>query len=201
MIKYGMVIDLKKCIGCHTCTIACKVENGTGPGVFWSQVIDREVGTYPSVKRIFIPRLCMHCDDPPCVRACPSGASYQRQDGLVLIDQAKCIGCRYCSVACPYGARHFNKARAGYFPQGFTPYEELLYQSHETGVVEKCNFCATLVDRGQQPACVRACPMNARTFGDLNDPRSEVAQLVRSKRAYRYLEEMGTKPSVFYLPA
>ncbi|MBI2916504.1 MAG: 4Fe-4S dicluster domain-containing protein [Chloroflexi bacterium] len=201
MVKYGMVIDLKKCIGCHTCTIACKVENGTGPGIFWNLVLDRESGAYPAVKRSFTPRPCMHCDNPPCVRACPSGASYKRADGLVLIDQSKCIGCRYCIVACPYGARYFNKARRGYYAQGLTPYEELLYPRHETGVAGKCDFCLHLIERGEEPACVRSCPMNARTFGDLGDANTEVSRLSREGRAYRLLEDKGTRPSVYYLPA
>ncbi len=200
-MRYGMVIDLKKCIGCHTCTIACKVENGTGPGVFWNQVMDRETGAYPSVRRTFIPRPCMHCDNPPCVQACPSGASYKRADGLVLIDHKKCIGCRYCIVACPYGARYFVKSQAGYFAQGLTPYEKLMYPEHQLGVVEKCNFCAGLIEQGQEPACVRSCPMNARTFGDLNDPQSQVSQLAHSSHAFCLLEQKGTRPSVFYLPA
>ncbi len=199
MVRYGMVIDLKKCIGCHTCTIACKAENGTRPGIFWNLVLDQEAGHYPAVKRTFIPTLCMHCDNAPCVQACPTGASYTREDGLVLIDQKKCVGCRYCMLACPYKARYFNKDHVGYFSQGYTPYEELLYKEHNTGVVEKCTFCAHRIDKDEEPACVKDCPMKARTFGDLSDPCSEVSQLIRSRYGSRFLQELGTEPSVYYL--
>lgn len=201
MVKYGMVIDLKKCIGCHTCTLACKVENGTRPGIFWNLVLDQEVGTYPSVRRQFIPRLCMHCEKALCVETCPTGASYKREDGIVLVDKTKCVGCKQCILACPYGARYFNKNKSGYFGGSLIPTEELTYREHEFGVVEKCTLCVDKIEKGLDPVCVRACPLRARTFGDLNDPHSEISQLIRQRRGFQLLKELGTEPSVYYLPA
>lgn len=200
MMKLGMVIDLKKCIGCHTCTIACKVANGTRPGIFWNLVVDQEVGTYPAVRRQFIPRPCMHCENPPCVEVCPSGASYQRADGLVLIQGSKCLGCRQCMLVCPYGARYLNQGEEGYFRGLLIPPEGILYQNKESGVVEKCDFCADTVARGGEPACVQACPLQARIFGDLNDRNSEISLWIISRPGFQLLKELGTEPSVFYLP-
>ncbi len=201
MKRLGMVIDLKKCIGCHTCTLACKVDHGTPPGVFWNLVIDQEVGAYPSVKRQFIPRLCMHCENAPCVVVCPTGASYKRDDGLVLIEEKKCLGCKQCLLACPYGARYLNQSKGGYFPAGWTPAEEVLYRGWEFGVVEKCNLCVDTIAKGEDTACVRACPLRARIFGDLNDPGSEVSRWRNSGPAFQLLGELGTEPAVYYLPA
>ncbi len=200
MARYGMVMDLKKCIGCHTCTIACKVENYTRPGIFWNLVLDEELGTYPLVSRRFVPRTCMHCQDAPCVEACPTGASYQREDGIVLVDYEKCVGCKYCIVACPYGARYFNDGKDGYFGRRLAPNEEIGYKQHKLGVAEKCTFCVHRVEKGAQPACVQACIAKARYFGDLDNPQSEVAQLIRSKHGFQLLKELGTEPSVYYLP-
>ena len=200
MPRYGMVIDLKRCIGCHSCTLACKLKNATGPGIFWSQVSDEEVGTYPSVSRHFLPRLCMHCHNALCVEVCPTGASYQREDGIVLVDEDKCIGCKYCIVACPYQARSYNKDKKGYFGVGLVPNEELGSQQHTVGVVEKCNFCVDRVEIGEKPACVEACPTEARCFGDLDDPRSQVSQLIISRHGLHLLPELGTEPAIYYLP-
>ena len=200
MARYGMLIDLKRCIGCHTCTLACKVENSTKPGIFWNRVSDEELGQYPSVSRRFLPRLCMHCENAPCVEVCPSSASSRREDGIVLVDYDKCVGCKYCIVACPYGARYFNGEKAGYFGSGFTPQEELGYREHRVGVTEKCTFCVHRVEKGQEPACVQSCPTKARYFGDLDDPNSEVSQLMRSQRGFQLLKELQTNPSVYFLP-
>jgi molybdopterin-containing oxidoreductase family iron-sulfur binding subunit len=179
--------------------MACKVENFTGPGVFWSFVEDEEVGTYPSVNRRFIPRLCMHCKNPACVDVCPTGASYQREDGVVLVDYDKCVGCQSCVVACPYGARYFIKENKGYFGPELTPYEKMGSSKHRPGVVEKCTFCVDRLEKGKEPACVRACPVKARIFGDLNDPSSEVSELVRSKHGFQFHKGLGCEPSVYYL--
>ncbi len=198
-MRYGMVIDLRKCISCHTCTIACKVENGTRPGIFWNLVIDQEVGSYPSVRRQFIPRPCMHCKNAPCVEICPTRASYKREDGIILIDSDKCVGCKQCMVACPYGARYLNRHKTGYFKSVLSPNEELTYQPRAVGTVEKCNLCVDKIEQGLDPVCVTACPMEARTFGDLEDSSSEASQLIRSRHGFQLLKELGTEPSVYYL--
>ncbi len=200
MSRYGMVIDLNRCIGCQACTVACKVKNFTKPGIFWNWVLHEEAGEYPSVRRHFIPRLCMQCQDAPCIDACPTGATYRGEDGLVLIEYDKCAGCKYCLLACPYGARCFNEEKGGYYGAVLTPAEKLGYQKHRLGVVEKCDFCLDSLKQGQEPACVRVCPPKARYFGDLNDPDSEISQLIRSKHGFQLLKELGTNPSVYYLP-
>jgi len=199
-MRYGMVIDLRKCLGCMACTIACKVENHTRPGIFWTRVKDEEVGKYPTVKRIFLPILCMHCQEPPCVKVCPNEASYQREDGIVMVDHDKCVGCKYCMTACPYGARHFNENGNGYFGPQLTANEEIGYERHKVGVAEKCNFCIDRLEQGRKPACVLTCIGKARYLGDLDDPESEVSQLIESRHGAPLLEELETKPSVYYLP-
>lgn len=200
MPRYGMVIDLKKCMGCMTCTVACKAENYTHPGIFWNMVKDLEFGKYPKVSRIFLPILCMHCKNPSCVKVCPTGASYQRDDGIVLVDYDKCAGCKACIEACPYGARYFNKGTAGYFKEGLTPSETIGYSSHKKGVVEKCTFCVHMTESGRKPACVAACTGKARYFGDLDDQNSEVSKLITSRHGYQLQKELGNDPSVFFLP-
>jgi Fe-S-cluster-containing dehydrogenase component len=200
-MRYGMVIDLKRCIGCYGCQISCKAEHGTPPGVFFARVVKREVGTYPSVRKIFLPILCNHCEDPPCEEVCPTGATFKRPDGIVDIDVNLCVGCRYCMQACPYEARYFNAKERFYFDgQGPTPYEAARSR-HPTGVTLKCNFCAHRLERGEQPSCVVTCPSVARTFGDLDDPNSEVSRLIKERGGAPLHPELGTGPSVYYLPA
>ncbi|HEX9077081.1 MAG TPA: 4Fe-4S dicluster domain-containing protein [Anaerolineae bacterium] len=202
MPRYGMVIDLARCIGCHSCSVACKAENATPAGVFWSHVIVKETGKYPAPKTTMLPVLCMHCANPPCVDVCPTGASYKRPDGIVVVNYDACMGCRYCEAACPYGARTFVETIKGYFPkQGFTPYEQAGYVRHQTGVEEKCNFCLERFNKGLEPACVATCPAYARHFGDLADPNSEVAKLIAQRHGYQLMPELGTNPSVYYLRA
>ncbi|MFC2071156.1 4Fe-4S dicluster domain-containing protein [Chloroflexota bacterium] len=201
-MRYGMVIDLKKCIGCYGCQILCKSENATPPGILWSRVLFYESGHYPNVKKMHIPILCMQCEDPPCVSVCPTGASTQRTDGIVTIDKTKCMGCQSCVTACLYGARSFYPEQKEYFPgQGFTPYEEVGNTQHKTGVVEKCDFCLSRVQQGLEPSCVISCMAKARYFGDLDDSDSEVSQLIRKYSGFQMYPEMGTDPSVYYLPS
>jgi molybdopterin-containing oxidoreductase family iron-sulfur binding subunit len=196
-----MVIDLRKCVGCNACTVACKQENATPPGVYWSKVVQYEVGRYPNARMRFLPMLCMHCRQAPCLEACPTGATYRHPDGPVLVNDDLCVGCRYCIMACPYEARSFNSEQPReYFPgQGFTPYEQQGYPRHPRGSIEKCTFCAHRLAEGKEPACVATCPAGARIFGDLEDPTSKVAMLVASGLARPRMEELGTEPSVFYI--
>jgi Fe-S-cluster-containing dehydrogenase component len=202
-MRYGMVIDTHKCMGCNACTIICKQSNATAPGIFWNRVYTQEVGKYPSSRLVFLPSLCMHCENPACVKACPTGATYQLDNGIVVIDQDKCSGCRMCMVACPYNARYFNYGEPGsyYEDSEASPYETYRFTEHIQGTVEKCNLCVDLVASGKDPMCVSVCPAKARVFGDLDDPDSEISKLVASQGAYQMHPELGTNPSVYYLPA
>jgi phenylacetyl-CoA:acceptor oxidoreductase subunit 1 len=218
MARWGMVIDLKKCIGCHTCTVACKVENMVRPNIFWNRVYDYETGEYPAVNRYFLPRLCMQCEDPACLSVCPTKATMQREDGIVYVDYNKCLGCGYCVLACPYRARSLVKKKEYYYGAS-TPYEEFpneLRASHQryiAGTASKCTFCMHKIDNGiakklrvgidpeATPACVLGCIARARYFGDLNDPESEVSMIIRERKGFKLLDEFGTSPSVYYLNA
>jgi len=200
-MRWGMVIDLKRCIGCYGCQLACKAEHGTPPGVYYARVLKQEEGQYPTVRQLFLPVLCNHCEDPPCVDACPTGASFKwEEDGIVDIDHDRCVGCRACMMACPYTNRYFNDQPPHYFPQGMTPYEEARTQRHQQNVVMKCNFCRDRVRAGKLPACVANCPTIARYFGDLDDPLSEVSVLIKERGGFTLHPEIGTGPSVYYLP-
>jgi Fe-S-cluster-containing dehydrogenase component len=202
MARLGMVIDLRRCIGCNACTLACKQENGTPEEIHYARVITREVGTYPATKRTFLPVLCNHCEDAPCAKACPSGATYIRDDGIVLVDRDKCIGCRACAVACPYMNRHFidkGLLHRGYGGDGLSPYEAVKFLEFEEGTNVKCTLCAHRVDQGLEPACVTTCPTDARIFGDLEPVDGKLQKLIRERKGWTLLPECNTKPSVFYL--
>jgi phenylacetyl-CoA:acceptor oxidoreductase subunit 1 len=212
MVHYGMVIDIFQCVACQGCTIACKGENYTAKGVYWTKMLQFESGKYPRVTRDYVHVPCQHCENAPCVDVCPTGASHKRPDGIVLVDYDKCIGCKYCIQACPYGVRHYNERIEPYFPEvGLTPLEQYGYQRHQIGVVEKCTFCAHKIDAGLKaglkpgvdwdatPACVITCIAKARHFGDLDDPNSEVSKIISSKPAARLKAHLGTRPSVYYV--
>ncbi len=206
-----MVVDLEKCTGCQTCTVACKLEHGLGPAGRRLAVMEKEMGKYPDVQRVYIPKRCMNCEDPKCVGVCPTGATCQRDDGIVTIDQDKCMGCRYCMMACPFNARVFLAIEQSYHSPP-SKWEEQRYREHTVGVVDKCDFCKSRIDEGLQsglkpgvdpdatPMCVISCIADALYFGDLDDPRSEVARLIESRGGVRLLVEMETEPSVYYLP-
>ena len=197
--RYGMAIDLKRCVNCHSCAIACKAENGTPRDVYWSKVLTYEIGEYPATTQVFLPVLCMHCQDAPCLNVCPTAATYKREDGVVLVNYDHCMGCRYCELACPYDARVFMEDIKAYMYDGvLTPYEERLYKKHQVGVEEKCTFCVDRLAKGMEPTCVQTCPGFARTFGDLNDPYSEVSMIIARHNAKPLMDHLGTHASVFY---
>jgi Fe-S-cluster-containing dehydrogenase component len=201
MTQLALVIDLNVCVGCHACVTSCKEWNTSGAagplcdenpygadptGTFFNRVQTFEVGQYPNTETVHFPKSCLHCEDPPCVSVCPTGASYKRkQDGIVLVDYDKCIGCKYCSWACPYGAREIDE------------------KQH---VMKKCTLCVdriydtTLPESDRKPACVMACPTSARLFGDIHDAESVVSKAIRESAGYDLMPEWGTHPANHYLP-
>jgi molybdopterin-containing oxidoreductase family iron-sulfur binding subunit len=205
-IRYGMVIDTKRCIGCHTCAVACKLENNQPDGKWWNRTLtvggesmDTPAGIFPNVQMGFITLACQHCENPACIKVCPVGATYKDEaTGVVRQDYDKCIGCRYCMVACPYnGVRQFNWEEPVYatgFPVGSAD-----APVHQQSTVEKCTFCAHRLAKGEIPFCIDVCPGRARHFGDLNDPASEVSQLLLKRAHFQLLPEKGTNPSVYFL--
>lgn len=196
-----MVIDLSKCVGCNACAAACKQENSTPPGIMWSKVLLYERGNYPDARLQYLPMLCMHCQVAPCLDACPTGATYRAEGGLVLVNDDICIACRYCIMACPYEARSYNATRPHEYYTGMamTEYEEQGNVQHPKGSIEKCTFCAHRLRVGKEPACVATCPSGARIFGDLENPESQISRIMNTGLAKTWLEDQGTKPSVFYI--
>ncbi len=208
--QWAMVIDQSKCTGCGYCVMACRAHNDISPDITWNPVL--EAGQ-TNDKKIYLPRPCMQCAKAPCVDVCPVKASYYRPDGIVMMDYDRCIGCRYCEVACPYGARSFNwKQFTG--PNPAVPeWGESEVVRRPRGVVEKCSFCYQRIDRGlalgltpgldkdATPACVNICPTGARVFGDINDPASTISQMLKTHASYRLREDLGTAPRVYYLAA
>ncbi len=207
--KLGMVVDARKCNGCQDCVKACHFAHNV-PTIqnpeeevkwIWTETYD---ATFPGQQHEYLPAdlkdkpfmvMCNHCEHPACVRVCPTQATYQNQDGIIMMDYHRCIGCRYCMAACPFGARSFNFQD----PRPHIPQVNPAYPTREKGVVEKCNFCAERVAAGGVPACVTACRSGALAFGDLNDPDSGVRKLLGSAHAIRRKPELGTEPKVYYL--
>ena len=178
---WGLVIDLRKCVRCGRCVTACKEKNKLPEHVFFNKMMKVRI----SGREYELPASCMHCRRPPCMYVCPTGATYRREDGIVLVDYDICIGCRYCVAACPYLARVPNEEELPLFPKG---------------VVIKCNFCVDLIDAGKVPACVAACPYGARIFGNLKDPTSEVFHVLESSKSVVVLKpELGTWPTWYYI--
>jgi molybdopterin-containing oxidoreductase family iron-sulfur binding subunit len=209
--KWLMVIDTRKCVGCHACTIACVVENKLPPGVVYRPVVQEDFGTYPNIQMRFFPRPCMQCESPTCVTVCPVHATWKRPDGIVIVNYERCIGCRYCLSACPYGARTSDY---GHYYTENTPeiqqYERLSNNeygkawdrkghSSPKGNARKCHFCLHRLNEGQLPMCVTTCIGRANYFGDANDPYSIVSQMARLPNQVKLLDEKGTKPTVIYL--
>jgi len=149
MVRYGMVIDLKRCLGCDTCTMACKAANATTRGILWNRVLKYETGKYPHVRLNYLPVLCMHCKEPECEKVCPTGATSKREDGIVAVDNEKCVGCRYCMLACVYASRSFYEEVRTFYPGHMTRFEQTGYDRHRLGTVEKCDFCSERVQAGQ----------------------------------------------------
>lgn len=239
MTSWAMVIDLDKCVACQGCSIACRFENNTpvvapeeaqkGRAIRWNDVFPdpinptEETGEYPYVRTRYMTRPCMHCVNPPCVKVCPVQATYRDEEGLVRQNYDRCIGCRFCTVACPYGVRYFNWHEPEWTPElaqhlspdGVTgPGQAEGPATRMKGVVEKCTFCIHRLQKARAlaeaegrdfraddyvPACVQTCTAKARFFGDLDDPESTVSKLEQNPRAFRLLEDVGTHPKVIYL--
>ncbi len=215
---FGYALDLSRCIGCRRCVYACVRENNLSrdPEVQWIKVLEFQKGNnkwqglehsnryynpeqVPEKGRFYVPVQCQQCKKPPCVKVCPVQATWQEADGIVVVDYNWCIGCRYCMAACPYGARHFN------WGEPTVPAEEMNPETHYLGnrprvkgVVEKCTFCVQRVRKGLYPSCVEICPVGARKFGNLLDPKSEIRYILENKRVLVLKEELNTQPKFYY---
>jgi molybdopterin-containing oxidoreductase family iron-sulfur binding subunit len=223
MPRWGMVIDLDKCTGCQGCETACAMENNIpvigedqaamGRTISWMKVLTEVTGTFPETKVHFVPRPCMQCDNPPCIKVCPVNATQLAEDGIIGQIYARCIGCRYCASACPYSVKYFNYYEPEW-PETMKARLNPDVSIRPKGVIEKCTFChhrlqkarekarlenRSLQEADFQPACAESCPSKAIVFGDLDNPNHKVNQLSQSSRATRLLEDLGTEPKVFYL--
>lgn len=219
-VKYGYGLDVSRCIGCRRCVYACVKENNQSrsPQIHWISVLDFEKGerwvnvfeeankyynpqAVPQEGHFYLPVQCQQCENPPCVKVCPTKATWQERDGIIVVDYNWCIGCRYCMAACPYGARRFNWGEPRVAKEELNP--EVHYLGNRPrvkGVVEKCTFCIqrTRENPGRYPACVEICPVGARKFGNLLDPESEIRYCIENKRVFRIKEELNTYPKFYY---
>jgi len=223
MSRWGMVIDLDKCTACQACVVACKVENNVpspssedalkNRSIFWLKLIPLRSEESENQKVTFTPLPCQHCDNPPCIKVCPVNATDISPEGIVRQTYPRCIGCRYCTNACPYTVRYFNWFEPDW-PEQAETYLNPDVSVRPKGVVEKCTFCNHRLQQAKEkaraeqrelkegdylPACVEICPANAMFFGDLNDPNAQVSQLAKNSRAFRIQEDLGTEPKVIYL--
>lgn len=204
MTRYGMAVDLTRCIGCNACAMACKVSNNLPKDVWWNVIhcdggefFDTSRGTYGGEMTMrYYPTNCMHCANPVCVEACPTGATAKREDGIVTVDYEQCIGCQSCIKACPYGVRRYLDGD----PEYYTDFAigDASAPHHKGQTVGKCDFCAGRIDRGDAPACMELCPGRARYWGDLDDPNSEISKVLEGRTVEVLKEEEGTEPSFFY---
>lgn len=200
-MRYGMAIDLKKCVGCNACAVACKAEHNTPGGILFTSVLDREMGRFPDVIRVFVPVLCNHCEKPTCLDVCPSGATSRRPDGIVMIDYARCMGCAACVEHCPYHARELvvDPRTALVKGESARVFERPVHRRIPAKVAAKCDFCYFRLERGEEPTCAAICPTGARIFGDLSDPDSKPSKALSAIGGFALLPEKGTEPKVYYL--
>lgn len=203
MTRYGMAVDLTRCIGCNACAMACKVSNNLPKDIWWNEIrmthggaFDTSTGEYGANEMVYQPTNCMHCANAACVEVCPTGATSKRDDGIVTVDAEACIGCESCIKACPYDVRHLLATE----PEYYTDFAigDVSAPQHLVDTVGKCDFCAGRVDRGDKPACMELCPGRARYWGDLDDPDSEISKVLEGREVKVLLEEEGTEPSFFY---
>jgi len=206
---WGMLINLDKCIGCEYCLRACSATNDVAPDKPWNIVVEEKTSTD---RTFYFSRPCLHCQNAPCVEVCPVQATFHREDGLVVMDYDRCIGCRYCEVACPYDARKFNWETRTDKNEFIPTWGVAEIDRRPRGVVEKCTFCIHRIDAGLRaglipgvdhsatPACVNICPVGARIFGDLKDPNSGISKIIAANATLTLREDLGTEPSVFYIP-
>jgi molybdopterin-containing oxidoreductase family iron-sulfur binding subunit len=218
-VSFGYGLDLSRCVGCRRCVYACVKENNQSrdPQIQWIRVLEMDkakgVDVYganpyydaaevPRPDKFYMPVQCHHCRNAPCTKVCPVKATWQEPDGIVVIDYDRCVGCRCCMAACPYGARHFNWGEPHLPADEMNPETEYLgNRPRPKGVVEKCTFCIQRTRNGRYPACVEICPVGARKFGNLLDPESEIRYVMEHKRVFIFKEELNTQPRFYYFYA